>query len=202
MTWRPPVVGVTDRTFLVSVECALLMLVTASYTQVLPIATGNGAEAPVAPDGLAVASALVVALALAVLDVLAAGLPPDAADVLAAEPHPASVIAATPARAARADMYLPMCDASLCEITPCEITPWDNAVKSRLPANGAPRAGSTLKGRATATARLPNPPQSQAGARVPAPFPDRCNRSHRWAVFMLGYAIRRPASVEHLGACR
>jgi hypothetical protein len=112
VTWRPPVVGVTDRTFLVSVECALLMLVTAWYTQMLPIATGNGAETPVAPDGLAVASALVVALALAVLDVLAAGLPVDAApDVLAAEAHPASVIAvtpATPARAARADMYLPM----------------------------------------------------------------------------------------------
>jgi hypothetical protein len=89
------------------------MLVVASYTQVLPTATGNGAETPVAPDGLAVATALVVALALAVLDALAAGLPVDAAPVvLAAEPHPASVIAATPAapaRAARADMYLPMC---------------------------------------------------------------------------------------------
>jgi hypothetical protein len=91
------------------------MLVVASYTQVLPTATGNGTETPVAPDGLAVATALVVALALAVLDTLAAGLPVDAApDVLAAEPHPASVIAAipaapaTPARAARADMYLPM----------------------------------------------------------------------------------------------
>jgi hypothetical protein len=85
------------------------MLVVAWYTQVLPTATGNGAETPVAPDGLAVASALVVALALAEPDVLAAGLPVDAAPVvLAVEAHPASVIAATPARATRADMYLPM----------------------------------------------------------------------------------------------
>ena len=75
----------------------------------LPTATGNGAEAlvPPVPDGLAVASALVVALADP--DVLAAGLAVEAApDVLAAEPHPASVIAATPARAARAEMYLPI----------------------------------------------------------------------------------------------
>ena len=59
-----------------------------------------------APDGLAVA--LLTALALAVAELLCVGLPPDAADVLAAEPHPASAIAATPTRAARADMYLPI----------------------------------------------------------------------------------------------
>src|SRR6266571_5943811 len=113
VTRRPPATGVTDVTFLVSVACALLMLATAWYTQVLPIATGNGAEAavpPVAPvaDALAVATALALD-APAEPDALAAGLPPAAVpDVLAAEPHPASVIAARPARTARADMYLPM----------------------------------------------------------------------------------------------
>jgi len=81
----------------------------------LPTATGNGTEAPVVPAELAVASALVTALALmlAEAEMLPAGLPVDAAPVvLAAEPHPASVIAATPAapaRAARAEMYLPIC---------------------------------------------------------------------------------------------
>jgi len=88
-----------------------LILVTTSYTQVLPTATGNGID-PAATNepGLAVGVAAAVALAApAGLEAAPAGLFGDAADdVPAAEPHPASAITAAPARTARADLYLLM----------------------------------------------------------------------------------------------
>jgi hypothetical protein len=89
------------------------MLVTTSYTQVLPTATGNGID-PAATNepepGLAVGVAAAIGLtAPAGLEAAPAGLFDDAAaDVPAAEPHPASAITAAPARTARADLYLLM----------------------------------------------------------------------------------------------
>jgi hypothetical protein len=97
------------------------MVVTTSYTQVLPTATGNGID-PAATNGPELAVGVAAAVALVVpagLVAAPAGLCDDAADdVPAAEPHPASAITAGaimasaipvgPARTARADLYLLM----------------------------------------------------------------------------------------------
>jgi hypothetical protein len=85
------------------------MFVTTSYTQVLPTATGNGID-PAATNepeltvGVAVALAAPSGLEAAPAGVFDAA----AADVPAAEPHPASAITAAPARTAREDLYLLM----------------------------------------------------------------------------------------------
>jgi hypothetical protein len=100
VTWVAAVARVTDRTFLVSMACALSMLVTAWYIQVLPTAAGNGIEPDDALElDLAPGVATVVAVPFAVpapLEVAAAGLLADVAgDVLEGVPHPASVITAS-----------------------------------------------------------------------------------------------------------
>ena len=101
-------------TCLVSRVWRPLMLLTTSYTQVFPTATGNGTD-PAATEepGLAAGiAAPLVAAGLeadpAELEAAPARLCDAATDVPAAEPHPASAITAAPARTARADLYLLM----------------------------------------------------------------------------------------------
>jgi hypothetical protein len=87
------------------------MLVTTSYTQVLPTATGNGIDpAGTAEPGLAAGAAPAVPLLVpAGLEAAPAGVLDDpAGDVPADEPHPASAITAAAAKTARADLYLLM----------------------------------------------------------------------------------------------
>src|SRR5258708_20064184 len=92
-------------TFLVSRACALLMLVTTWYTQVLPTATGNGIDpgatmVPVLAAG--VAFALVVP---AGLEAAPPGLLDDASDdVPPAQPPPPAPTTAPPARTPPADL--------------------------------------------------------------------------------------------------
>ena len=117
VTRWPPGTGATDKTRFVTRLCALLMLETVWYTQVLPTAMGNGID-PADTNEFEVA--LEVAPPLGVADgdppapvlpdaVLAdAVLADPAPDVLADAPHPASAITAAPARTARADLYLLM----------------------------------------------------------------------------------------------
>jgi hypothetical protein len=90
------------------------MLVTTWYTHVSPTATGNGIEPAATTDpGLTVGVAVAVAPDVTgALEAAPAGLLDDAAadvlaaDVAAAEPHPASTTTAALARTARADVYL------------------------------------------------------------------------------------------------
>jgi septal ring-binding cell division protein DamX len=87
------------------------MLVTTWYTQVSPTATGNGSDpAATTEPGLAAGVAAGVALVVPVaVEMAPAGLLADAAaDVPAAEPHPASATTAAPRKTARADVYLLM----------------------------------------------------------------------------------------------
>ena len=102
-------------TCLVSRVWRPLMLLTTSYTQVFPTATGNGTD-PAATEepelAVGVAAPLVVPAGFeadpAELEAAPARLCDAATDVPAAEPHPASAITAAPARTARADLYLLM----------------------------------------------------------------------------------------------
>src|SRR5271157_1182950 len=134
VTRCPPGTGATDKTWFVTRLCALLTLETVWYTQVLPTATGKGID-PADTNEFEVALGVAPVLAVAETDPPAAALPdevlPDAApDVLADAPHPASAITATPARTARADLYL--------------LKSMPRSVKVAWAGGpGAPRAGST-----------------------------------------------------------
>ena len=124
VTRLPPGTGVTSRTFLVSRACALLMLATTWYTQVLPTATGNGIDPGATTEPVLAVGVAVGLVVPAALETAPAGLFDAADDVAVAEPHPASATTAAPARTARADLYLLMLMPSLCEggvplVPPC-----------------------------------------------------------------------------------